>query len=186
VSPDCPVHQAEQQLPAQRSTVQCLDRTIVRGRSQSRRQRRTGQWTVHVRCGTGPSGAPRCQSSNSRNCQNPNGWAMWLAYRIVSGGAPDCPVRPSTDSLPNGWFGGWGYKYPQPPPLQASKHSLLLIQYKSNTQHSKTQIKASDQIKVHNSTLVFLDLWEDRLVFFCCSCCLVGFLLSLILTLKAL
>jgi hypothetical protein len=30
----------------------------------------------------------------------------------VSGGAPDCPVHPSTDSLPNGWFGGWGYKYP--------------------------------------------------------------------------
>jgi hypothetical protein len=30
----------------------------------------------------------------------------------VSGGAPDCPVRPSTDNLPNGWFGGWGYKYP--------------------------------------------------------------------------
>jgi hypothetical protein len=25
-------------------------------------------------------------------------------------GAPDCPVRPSTDSLPNGWFSGWGYK----------------------------------------------------------------------------
>jgi hypothetical protein len=47
-----------------------------------------------------------------------------------------------------------GYKYPQPPPLQPSKHSLLLIQYKSNTQHSKTQIKASDQIKVPNLILV--------------------------------
>jgi hypothetical protein len=39
-------------------------------------------------------------------------------------------VRPSTDSLPNGWFGGWGYKYPQPPPLQASKFFRHLIQYK--------------------------------------------------------
>jgi hypothetical protein len=47
-----------------------------------------------------------------------------------------------------------GYKYPQPPLFKTSKHSLLLIQYKSNTQHSKTQIKASDQIKVHNSILV--------------------------------
>jgi hypothetical protein len=27
-------------------------------------------------------------------------------------GAPDCPVRPSTDSLPNDLFGDWGYKYP--------------------------------------------------------------------------
>ena len=86
---------------------------------------------------------------------NTNGWVTWLAHRTVSGGAPDCPVRPSTAALPNGCFRGWGYKYPQPPPFKASKHSLLLIQYKSNTQHSKTQIKASDQIKVHNSTLVF-------------------------------
>jgi hypothetical protein len=44
---------------------------------------------------------------------------------------------------------------PQPPLFKESKHLLLLIQYKSNTQHSKTQIKASDQIKVPNSTLVF-------------------------------
>jgi hypothetical protein len=26
---------------------------------------------------------PRSQSSNGRNCQNPNGWVMWLAYRTV-------------------------------------------------------------------------------------------------------
>jgi hypothetical protein len=69
-------------------------------------------------------------------------------------GAPDCLVRPSTAEFPNGCFGGWGYKYPQPPLFKASKHSLLLIQYKSNTQHSKTQIKASNKIKVPNSTLV--------------------------------
>src|SRR5688572_27447908 len=35
------------------------------------------------------SGAPRCQSSNGQNRQNPNGWVMWLAHRTVSGGAPD-------------------------------------------------------------------------------------------------
>ena len=44
---------------------------------------------------------------------------------------------------------------PQPPLFKGSKHSLHVIQYKSNTQHSKTQIKASDRIKVPNSTLVF-------------------------------
>jgi hypothetical protein len=85
----------------------------------------------------------------------PNGWVTWLAHRTVSGGAPDCPVRPLTTEFPNGNFGGWGYKYPQPPLFKTPKHSLLLIQYKSNTQHFKTQIKASDQIIVHNSTLVF-------------------------------
>jgi hypothetical protein len=135
---------------------QCM--WTVRGQfapSQSSARRRTRQWTVPVRCGTGLSGDLRWQSSNGRNHQNPNGWVTWLAHRTVFCGAPDCPVCPSTDSLPNGWIAGWGYKYPQPPPLQPSKHSLLLIQYKSNTQHSKTQIKASDQTKVHNSTLVF-------------------------------
>jgi hypothetical protein len=95
---------------------------------------------------------PRCQKLQ---WSEPNGWVTWLAHRTVSGGAPDYPVRPSTAEFPNDCFGGWGYKYPQPPLFKASKHSLLLIQYNSNTQHFKTQIKASDQIKVHNSTLVF-------------------------------
>jgi hypothetical protein len=95
---------------------------------------------------------PTCQKLQR---SNPNGWVTWLAHRTSSGGAPDCPVRHTTGAFPNGHFGGWGYKYPQPPLFKASKHPLLLIQYKSNTQHSKTQIKASDRIKVHNSTLVF-------------------------------
>jgi hypothetical protein len=95
-------------------------------------QRQKAHRTVNsvVRCGTGLFGAPSCQSSNDQNRQNPNGWVTWLAHRSVSSGALDCPVRPSTDSLPNGWFGGWGYKYPQPPPLQASKFCRHLIQYK--------------------------------------------------------
>jgi hypothetical protein len=32
------------------------------------------------------------------------GWRGWRTGQ--------CPMRPSTDSLPNGWIGGWGYKYP--------------------------------------------------------------------------
>jgi hypothetical protein len=70
-------------------------------------------------------------------------------------GAPDCLVRHTTEAFTNGHVGGWGYKYPQPPLFKASKHSLHLIQYNSNRQHSKTQIKASDRIKVPNSTLTF-------------------------------
>jgi hypothetical protein len=54
------------------------------------------------------SGATRRQSSNGRIRKNPNGWVTWLAHRTVSGGAPDCPVRPSTAATPNGCFGGWG------------------------------------------------------------------------------
>jgi hypothetical protein len=48
----------------------------------------------------------------------PNGQVTWLAHRTVCGGAPDCPVRHATDSLPTATFGGWGYKYPQPPHIQ--------------------------------------------------------------------
>jgi hypothetical protein len=44
---------------------------------------------------------------------NPNDWVTWLVHRTVSGGAPDCPVRHTTDSLPNDHFGSWGYKYHQ-------------------------------------------------------------------------
>jgi hypothetical protein len=88
---------------------------------------------------------PTCQKLQR---SNPNGWVTWLAHRTVR-----CAIRqqPSPTTI---WVVG-AINTPQPPLFKASKHSLLLIQYKSNTQHSKTQIKASDQIKVHNSTLVF-------------------------------
>jgi hypothetical protein len=49
---------------------------------------------------------------------NPNDWVTWLAHRTVYGGAPDCPVHPSTAEFPNGCFGGWGYKYPPATTLQ--------------------------------------------------------------------
>jgi hypothetical protein len=97
------------------------------------------------------SGAPRSQSSNGQNRRNPNGWVMWLAHRTVSGGAPDCPVRPSRAAFPNGWFGGWGYKYPQPPPFKAFKFPAICIQYKSSRLHSKTQNKRSNPLQVLNS-----------------------------------
>jgi hypothetical protein len=77
---------------------------------------------------------------------NPNGWVTWLTHRTVSGGAPDCPVRPSTAAFPNGWFGGWGYKYPQPPPFEASKFPAICIQYTSSRLHSKTQNKSSNPL----------------------------------------
>jgi hypothetical protein len=99
-----------------------------------------------VRCGTGLSGATRSQCSNSRNRQNPNSWVTWLAHRTVRCAHRQQPP-PTVELVVE------GYKYPQPPPLQQSKHSQHLIQYKSKVQHSKTQIKAADPIKVPNSIL---------------------------------
>jgi hypothetical protein len=78
---------------------------------------------------------------------NPNGWVTWLAHRTVW-----CAHR--QQSSPMAILVVGAINTPQPPLFKAQAF-LLLIRYKSNTQHSKTQIKASDQIKVHNSTLVF-------------------------------
>jgi hypothetical protein len=88
---------------------------------------------------------PTCQKLQR---SNPNGWVMWLAHRTVR-----CAIRqqPSpTTTLVVGAINTPNHQHFKEP-----KHSLLLIQYNSNTQHSKTQIKATDRIKVHNSTLVF-------------------------------
>jgi hypothetical protein len=82
---------------------------------------------------------------------NPNGWVTWLAHRTVSGGAPDCQVRPSTDSLPNSHFGGWGYKYPPTTTLQGIQVFSHCIQYKSSRLHSKTQNKRLNPLEVPNS-----------------------------------
>jgi hypothetical protein len=79
--------------------------------------------------------------ANGRLLQNPNSWVTWwrtgqwivpVRWRTeLSGDAPDCPVRPSLADFPNCYLVVEGYKYPQPPQLQASKFSEVLIQYKS-------------------------------------------------------
>jgi hypothetical protein len=63
-------------------------------------------------------------------------------------GAPDCPVRHTTAVIPNGHFGGWGYKYPQPPTLQGIKVFSQHIQYKSYNIQYKTQL---ERIKISPS-----------------------------------
>jgi hypothetical protein len=48
------------------------------------------------------------KASNSLKLLNPNGWVTWLAHWTVSGGAPDCLVRPSTAAIPDGYVVCWG------------------------------------------------------------------------------
>jgi hypothetical protein len=54
----------------------------------------------------------------------------------LSSGAPDCPVRQSLAASPTATLVVDGYKYPQPPQLQASKNSDYYIHYKSSSIHS--------------------------------------------------
>ena len=59
-------------------------------------------------------------------------------------GAPDCPVRHATAAFTNGYFGGWGYKYPQPPTIHCIQVFRLPTPYKSYSIQYKTHQR--DQI----------------------------------------
>jgi hypothetical protein len=78
--------------------------------------------------------APDClvlledKASNGRLRENPNGWVTWLAHRTVSGGAPNCPVRPSTAATPN--------LHSNHPSIQ---HSPFNIRAKCNTPRHKSK-----------------------------------------------
>jgi hypothetical protein len=123
VPPDCPVHQRINGSFTQWSTTKA---------EESDEQCAT----VRDRAEPPVKGALDCpvplkdKASNGQKLPNPNGWVTWLVHRTVSGGAPDCPVRPSTAACPNGSVVVEGYKYPPPttttPSIQVSStpHSI--------------------------------------------------------------
>jgi hypothetical protein len=132
-------------------TLNALQCAPARAEVRAGARRRTGQSTGPVRCTTGLSGGPNCQSSNDQNATA--WWHGWrTGYCPVAHRTVRCAIRqkPSPTTI----LVVGAINTPQPPLFKASKHSLHLIQYKSNTKHSKTQIKAFDRIKVSNSTLV--------------------------------
>jgi hypothetical protein len=148
VPPDCPVCHAEQRLQRQQSSAKGEQCATVRGqRTQSWSRHQKVHRTVNSDCPVHHRTVRWSQLSELQR-SNPNGWVTWLAHRTVSGGAPDCPVRPSTDSLPNGHFGGWGYKYPPTTTLQGIQIFSHCIQYKSSRLHSKTQNQRSNPLQV--------------------------------------
>jgi hypothetical protein len=75
-----------------------------------------------------------------------NGRVTWLAHRTVSGGTPDCPVHHATAASTDGSFGGWGYKYPQPPTIHCIQVFNLHTSYKSYRLHFKTHTKRSNPL----------------------------------------
>jgi hypothetical protein len=110
---------AEQRLlHAQRSTATHLMRACAH-RGQSTRSWRTGQSTGPVRCTTGQPRGPAHKSELQRS--NPNGLLTWLAHRIMSGGAPDCPVRHSTAAFQRPFLVVGAINTPTTPHSMASK-----------------------------------------------------------------
>jgi hypothetical protein len=80
-----------------------------------------------------------------------NGRVTWQAHRTVSGGAPDCLVRHTTDSLPTATFGGWGYKYPNHPTIHCIQVFQLHTPYKSYSIQYKTHQRDQILNQVHSS-----------------------------------
>jgi hypothetical protein len=145
---------AEQQLLRAnvrlQKTLNALQSAPAR-KSQSRRQKthRTVYRTCLVHHWT-----VRWPHKSELQRSEPNGLVTWLAHRTVSDGAPDCPVRLSTEAIPNGHFGGWGYKYPQPPHIQGiqaftTSHS---IQEQYTTLQDTNQSLRSNQSPQFNSS----------------------------------
>jgi hypothetical protein len=109
-SPDCPVlHRTVRcctglsGVPSGATTIVCKSEQwtwIVRGQERAElEQRQKAHRTVNIDCLVRHR-TVRCPNLSELQRLNPNGWVTGLAHRTVSGGAPDCPVRPSTDSLP--------------------------------------------------------------------------------------
>jgi hypothetical protein len=112
-SPDCPVYQQSNGYQSN-GRLQTVPLTALQCAVEVRAEVRGAPDSEQDLFGA----APDCpvpledKASNGQMLQNPNGWVMWLVHRTVSGGAPDCPVRPSTVATPNSYFVVEGYKYP--------------------------------------------------------------------------
>jgi hypothetical protein len=111
----------------QRSTANAFNALQCAPESE---QHQTAHQTVYRTCPVHHRTAQRPHQSKLQR-SNPNGQVTWLAHRTVSGGAPDCPVRHATASLPTTTFGGWGYKYLQPPHIHCIQVFQLPTPYKS-------------------------------------------------------
>jgi hypothetical protein len=109
-----------------------------------------GHRTVYRTCPVHHRTAQRPHQSELQRSE-PNGLLTRLAHRTVSGGAPDCPVRHATDSLPTATFGGWGYKYPNHPTINCIQVFQLPIPYKSYSIQYKTQQRDQILSQVHSS-----------------------------------
>jgi hypothetical protein len=126
----------------------------TRLRAQKSEQRQKAHRTVNSDCPVHHR-TVRWPRSQKLQRSNPNGRVTWLAHRTVSGGAPDCPVRHTTTVSTNGYFGGWGYKYPHHPPFIASKFSTFKLHTRAiafNTRH-KQRDQILSQVRNHSKQI---------------------------------
>src|SRR5699024_8892685 len=134
-APDCPVRLRSNGYVRANGSLRCNKCARSARRWQARPCWHTGHQTVPVRCAPDTQAGPQVRSSND---QNPTAVMTWQ-------GAPDCPVRHRTDSLPTATFGGWGYKYPNHPTIHCIQVFHFLTTTRAlafNSRHTK-EIKSS-------------------------------------------
>jgi hypothetical protein len=70
-------------------------------------------------------------------------------------GAPDYSVRHTAAAIPNDHFGGWGYKYPQPPHFKASKFSAIAFNTRALdfTPRHKQRDQILSQVRNHSKQI---------------------------------
>jgi hypothetical protein len=141
-------------------TVQCASGATATSRQRSSAERIECA-TVRARVRAETGGAPdsaQCLSGAPPDCPVPQKTEAPTVRIQRPGdvaGAPDCPVRHATDSLPTATFGGWGYKYPNHSTIhciQVFQHPTAYksysIQYKTHQRDQiLSQVLSSFQIK---------------------------------------
>jgi hypothetical protein len=87
---------------------------------------------------------------------NRNGWVTWLAHRTVSGGAPDCPVRPSIAEFPTATLVVGAINTPNHHTFKASMFSAIAFNTRALyfTPRHKQEIKSSPKSKDHSNQIV--------------------------------
>jgi hypothetical protein len=151
VTPDYPVCQRSNGYFTRNGRLQRIN---VRLRAQRTEHAQKAHRAVYRTCLVHHRTAQRPHQSELQQSE-PNSRLTWLAHRTVSCGAPDCPVRHATDSLPTATFCGWGYKYPNHPTFNCIQVFQLPTPYKSYSIQYKThqrdqilsQVLSSFQIK---------------------------------------
>jgi hypothetical protein len=148
--------------------------------------------------GTGLSGvAPDCpewhrtvwyskttDSSNGQLLRTLTIALMWHApdsAQWLSGGAPDCPVRPSPAAFANGYKVVGGYKYPPTTTsfgIQDFRRSHSIQELEHLLQDTFPKIKP---LQVSNSSQPLSDLRESVFVFICALVAWIAFLPSSLL-----
>jgi hypothetical protein len=153
-SPDCPVlhwtvrcaKRSNGYLRQRLSATATVNSEQCQLRAQSQSRRQMTHRTVNRSCPVHHRTVwwPTCQKLQR---SNPNGWVTWLAHRIVSGGAPDCPVRHTTAAFPTAILVVGAINTPPTTTLQCIQVFSHQTSYKSSIVHSKTQTKRSNPLQ---------------------------------------